>query len=245
MKISVIIPTLNEAGEIRQILQGLRHQDRTCEVIVVDGGSSDGCCDEARSAGARVLSSPCGRGQQLAAGAAQSSGDILLFLHADTQLPPGGLQAIRNCLEDPEVLGGNFRVVFDGETDFAAWLTGFYAWFRRRGLYYGDSAIFVRRSSYEALGGIRPIALMEDYDFSRRLEAAGETACIDTHPVETSSRRFEGRRPIAIVGGWILIHALFHLRVSPGLLARLYNSARRRHMAGRTAPASLRQGNGT
>ena len=228
MKISVIIPTLNEAGEIRQILLGLRHQDPTCEVIVVDGGSRDGTCEEARSAGARVFSSPPGRGQQLAFGAAHASGDIQLFLHADTLLPSGGLQAIRNCLKDPEILGGNFRVVFDGKTGFAQWLTGFYAWFRGHGLYYGDSAIFVRHSTYKALGGIKPIALMEDYDFSRRLEAAGKTVCIDSPAVETSSRRFEGRRPIAIVAGWVLIHALFHLRVPPGLLARLYNSARRR-----------------
>ncbi|MEE8225733.1 MAG: hypothetical protein V3R30_02845, partial [Kiloniellales bacterium] len=88
--------------------------------------------------------------------------------------------------------------------------------------YYGDSGVFVRRDVYDALGGVRPIALMEDFDFTRRLERFGETCCIDEPPLITSSRRFEGRHPIQIVWGWLKIHALFYLNVSPNLLARMY-----------------------
>jgi rSAM/selenodomain-associated transferase 2 len=236
--ISVVIPTLNEAGSLPALLMALRAQDPDCEVIVVDGGSDDATRDLALAQGARVLTSAPGRGQQLESGAAAATGAVLLFLHADTVFPAGGLARIRQTLAAaPEVLGGNFRLLFDGDTRFDRWLTGFYAWFRRRGLYYGDSGIFVRAQAYRALGGIRPIAVMEDYDFSRRLERAGPTCCITEPPLTTSSRRFHGRRPTAIVWGWLKIHALYHLGVGPARLARLYDSERRRHRrAARTDP---------
>ena len=146
----------------------------------------------------------------------------------DTRLARGGLAAIRGALADPAVIGGNFRILFDGADGFSRWLDGFYAWIRRGGLYYGDSAIFLRRAVYRELGGIRPIALMEDFDLSRRMERRGGTVCIAEPPVLSSSRRFAGRRPYAIVIGWLWIHALFYLGVSPERLARLYDSARRR-----------------
>ncbi len=228
LQISIVIPTLNEATRIGSVIHGLRRQDPDCQIIVVDGGSDDGTLQVAERAGAKAVTARRGRGQQLALGAEQCRGDVILFLHADTHLPEGALQAIRKALADPGVVGGNFRTLFDGPTRFAAWLTGFYAWFRSRGLYYGDSAIFVRRYVYRAIGGIKPIALMEDYDFTRRLERAGRTSCIDTPAIETSSRRFEGRRPIAIFVGWLVIHALYHLGLPPRLLARIYDSSRQR-----------------
>lgn len=240
MKISIVIPTLNEAPRIGSVIHALRLQDADCEILVVDGGSTDGTREQAERAGARAYPAPRGRGQQLALGAAQSSGSVILFLHADTLLPDGGLQAIKEHLKNPEIVGGNFRILFTGDTQFAEWLTGFYSRFRRRGLYYGDSAIFVRRCIYDTIGGIKPIALMEDYDFSRRLEGVGKTACIASPAVETSSRRFEGRRPITIVLGWICIHVLFHLGLPPRLLARLYDSSRWRRPQHRTAPDSGR-----
>jgi len=126
------------------------------------------------------------------------------------------------------VVGGNFRLLFDGDDGFSRWLNGFYAAIRRRGFYYGDSGVFVRRPVHDSLGGIRPIALMEDYDFVRRLESAGPTVCIETPPLVTSARRFVGRHPLAIVTGWLAIHALFHLGAPPSWLARLYDSMRRR-----------------
>ena len=241
-KISIVIPTLNEAVRIGSVIRRLRRQDPNCQIVVIDGGSQDGTRELAERAGACAYVAPRGRGQQLALGAKRCSGDIILFLHADTQLPDGGLQAIREALEDPDIVGGNFRTLFDGPTRFAAWLTDFYAWFRSHGLYYGDSAIFVRRRIYDEIGGIRPISLMEDYDLSRRMERAGKSVCIGTPPIETSSRRFEGRRPIAIFGGWILIHALYHLGLPPHLLARLYDSSRQRNpQTGIPSGASHRQ----
>jgi hypothetical protein len=129
---------------------------------------------------------------------------------------------------DPGIPGGNFRLLFDGNDSFSRWLNGFYGWIRKHGFYYGDSAVFVRRTVYHAIGGMRPIALMEDYDFNRRLEKSGRTCCIANPPLVTSARRFQGRHPVRIVWGWVKIHLLFHLGVSPDPLARIYDSARRR-----------------
>jgi rSAM/selenodomain-associated transferase 2 len=222
--ISVVIPTLGERAEIERLLGELARETTAHEVIVVDGGSADGTPEVATRLGVRLLRSARGRGRQLALGARAARGDTLLFLHADSRFPAGGLARIADALAaDDRVGGGNFRVVFDGGTGFDRWLTGFYRWFRARGLYYGDSGVFVRRELYEAIGGIRPIALMEDYDFTRRLERAGATTCISEPPLVTSSRRFVGRRRAAIVFGWLAIHALYHIGVSPDRLARIYD----------------------
>jgi rSAM/selenodomain-associated transferase 2 len=227
--ISVVIPALNEAARIPGLLHALLAGPVSLEVILVDGGSADGTAEAAREAGATlVLSAPRGRGQQLAAGAGAARGEALLFLHADCVFPPGGLAALERLLrERPEVIGGNFRLLFDGNDGFSRWLTGFYALIRRFGFYYGDSGIFVRRPVFEAIGGVRPIALMEDYDLVRRLHRAGPTACVAEPPLVTSSRRFAGRRPAAIVLGWVRLHLLYWLGVDPGRLALLYDSERR------------------
>lgn len=226
VKISVVIPVLNEAERIAWLVHELRTRRDAPEVIVVDGGSTDASAAAAAAAGAKVLEAPRGRGGQLRKGAEAACGEVLLFLHADTRLGAGALSALREALSDPAVAGGNFRILFDGDDRFSRWLEGFYAWFRRRGLYYGDSAIFVRREVYADLGGFRDIALMEDYDFTRRLERHGPTRLIEDPPVTSSSRRFQGRAPLAIVWGWAWIHLLYYLRVRPATLARLYDSER-------------------
>ena len=225
MKISVVIPTLNEAKALTSALDCIDFQAGETEVIVSDGGSTDATVAIATRQRARVICGARGRGQQLRRGAAIASGEAIVFLHADTRLAPGALDAVRKALAEPRVVGGNFRVIFDGPTDFARWLTGFYAWIRRRGFYYGDSVIFVRREVYHALGGIRPIALMEDFEFVRRMERFGLTRCIADPPALTSSRRFSGRRRWRIVLHWGIIHALYALGVAPVTLARIYRSA--------------------
>lgn len=226
--LSVIIPTLNEAGRLPALLQALRQQDVPAEIIVIDGGSDDGTAAVAARLGALVLLSPPGRGRQIAVGAAAARGTVLLFLHADSVLPSGALRRLCDRLNaDPRLVGGNFRLLFDGNDGFSRWLNGFYRWIRAHGFYYGDSAVFARRAVYDAVGGVRPIALMEDYDFVRRLERSGRTCCIDDPPLVTSSRRFRGRHPVAIVWGWIKIHLLYYVGVAPDRLARMYDSDRR------------------
>jgi rSAM/selenodomain-associated transferase 2 len=221
--ISIIIPAVNEEATLPALLSRLATEEGGHEIIVVDGGSADATVRLAREHGARVLTAPPGRGTQICHGVGAASGEILLFLHADSIFPRHGLKRIEETLAArPELIGGNFRLLFDGATPFSRWLIGFYAWIRRIGLYYGDSGIFVRRQAYEALGGIRPIALMEDLDFVRRMERRGKTCCIADPPLVTSSRRFSGRSPWAIVSGWLILHALFYLGVSPVRLAAIY-----------------------
>jgi rSAM/selenodomain-associated transferase 2 len=228
--ISVVIPVLNEAAQLPDLLRALQAEPVSREIIVIDGGSVDGTAEAAGVADATlVTSAPRGRGQQIAAGAAAACGEALLFLHADCVFPPGGLVAVERLLrEQPEVVGGNFRLVFDGEDRFSRWLTGFYALIRRFGFYYGDSGIFVRRTALDTIGGVRPMALMEDYDLVRRLRRAGPSVCVTEPPLVTSSRRFAGRHPAAIVLGWVRIHLLYWLGADPERLALLYDSERRR-----------------
>jgi rSAM/selenodomain-associated transferase 2 len=218
-----VIPTINEADCLAALVEALLREPELTEIVVADGSSTDGTPTLAEGLGARVIGTERGRGRQLRAGADAARGEILLFLHADSGFPAGGLRALCAALDrDPRVLGGNFRVVFDGGSRFARGLTLTYPWLRFFTLYYGDSGIFARRSIYEAIGGIRPIPIMEDYDFVRRLERAGPTCRIEQPSLTTSSRKFEGRRASAIIWGWIVIHVLYWLGVSPERLARLY-----------------------
>jgi rSAM/selenodomain-associated transferase 2 len=223
--ISIIIPTLNEERSLPHLFDAISRQRAAHEVIVVDGGSRDRTLEVARERGARTLVSPPGRGTGIDIGAEASHGEVLFFLHADSTLPPVALARIDEALStDSKIIGGNFRLVFDGDTGFSRWLTVFCALIRMLGFYYGDSGIFVRRSVYQALGGFRPIPVMEDWDFVRRLERFGRTCCIKDPPLVTSSRRFEGRHPLAIICGLVRIHALFFLGASPERLAEIYKT---------------------
>ena len=221
--ISIIIPTLDEEHSLPPLLDAIRQQGATHEVIVVDGGSRDRTLDMARSSGVQTLACRSGRGTGISIGAEASHGDVLFFLHADSTLPARALDRINEVLAtSANIIGGNFRLVFDGDTNFSRRLTRFCAWIRLFGFYYGDSGIFVRRSVYKAIGGFRPIPVMEDWDFVRRLERFGPTCCIEDPPLITSSRRFTGRHPFAIIYGLVGIHVLFWFGVSPDRLVEIY-----------------------
>ncbi|MGO1117747.1 TIGR04283 family arsenosugar biosynthesis glycosyltransferase [Rhodovibrionaceae bacterium A322] len=226
--ISIIIPTLNEAANLPALLTALQRSHVDKEILVIDGGSQDSTTKIAADLGAKVLTSAPGRGRQLVTGAEAATGDILWFLHADSQVKTEALEALQQEMaKQPEACGGNFRLLFDGQDSFSRWLDGFYARIRSKGVYYGDSGIFVRREVYQAMGGLKPLALMEDYDFNRRLERYGQTLLIQSPALVTSSRRFQGRKKWRIISQWIWMHALFHLGVPDSWLARLYNSSRR------------------
>jgi rSAM/selenodomain-associated transferase 2 len=225
LSISVVIPTWCEATDIRAAVasaQGLGD-----EVIVADGGSRDATVIIAAEAGARVVHAPKGRGAQLAAGAEAAKGDVLLFLHADARLPPSARQSIEAALAPQQVAGGNFYLVYEGRT-FAARLFTWANHVRREWLqiYYGDSALFVRRTVYEALGGFRPLPVFEDYDFVRRLERDHETAYVRNTAVHASARRFE-QEPLRTLFIWTAMQVLFSVGVSANTLSRLYADIRR------------------
>ncbi len=224
MKVSVIIPTWNEAASIKEAIAAAHSV--ADEIIVADAGSPDGTRRLAAEAGAIVVASSKGRGRQLAAGAMAASGDVLLFLHADVRLAPGARAAIDRAFSSDLVVGGNFYLRFDGAT-FAARLFTLANHLRRRLLriYYGDSAIFVRASAYASLGGFGALPIFEDYEFVRRLERSGRTAYVRDVVAVASARRFEAA-PMRTLLVWTALQVMFSLGVSPDRLSRFYSDAR-------------------
>jgi rSAM/selenodomain-associated transferase 2 len=223
--ISVVVPVLDEAGELPALLDHLASLGGPIEVVVADGGSRDGTAGlaERHPLGPLVVRAPRGRARQLNAGAAAASGEVLVFLHADTRLPPDALRRLRRAPRS--VAGGNFSLRFDGGDRFSRVLGAWYAVQRRAGVYYGDSAIWARRTAFDALGGFRALPVMEDYDFARRLERHGRTACL-RGPAVTSSRRWRALGVRRTVFAWVAIRWLYVLGVSPERLARLYSRVR-------------------
>ena len=188
MRISVVIPTLNESEQIADTIASVP-TDENVEVIVADGDSEDDTAARATAAGARVIEAPRGRGPQMNAGAQEATGDVLLFLHADTRLPFDALASIRRVLSRrTRVVGGAFRFRTDGRGFFYAFsrigvnLRSFFF-----GLPFGDQAIFVRRADFEALSGYRDLKACEDLDLVRRLKRRGRVVLL--RPFATSSSR--------------------------------------------------------
>lgn len=231
--ISVITPCLNEAENLGNRRRELGRQGVAWEWIVVDGGSEDATVEVARSLGACVVHAPRGRGTQLNAGAREARGDILLFLHADTEMPPDGLRAVRRLMSDAQIWGGNFRIRFSGDHWESRALEVIYR-IRQRllGVYYGDSTIFVRRDIFWQLGGFPDQKIMEDHDFVRRLERAGRTQQLDQFVI-SSDRRYRGK-----LGRWLFRWAsvllLYRLGVPADRLAVFYPTHK---IDGRSRPA--------
>jgi rSAM/selenodomain-associated transferase 2 len=224
--LSVIIPALNEALAIGQTLTAVSRQADDLEVIVVDGGSSDATVEIAQRMGATVLRSECGRGVQLHAGAAASSGNVLWFVHADTRPSPEGSRRIHEALAIPGVVGGSFAVTFDGASFGARMMNRGSPFMQRLGFCYGDSGIFVPRPVYERIGGFRPHPLFEDLDFLQRLKRVGRFVHLP-EKIETSSRRFEGRSFALTCAQWSGMQMLYWAGVPPERLARMYLPIRR------------------
>lgn len=218
--ISIIIPALNEAESIGETIARLGGF-RNAEIIVADGGSSDETVRIAKSLGAVVISSPRGRGTQLAAGAREAKSDVLWFLHADTLAPDDATGRIFEALTDANVAGGNCTILFKGDSFWPRFLTWLYPKLRFLGLRYGDSAFFARRSAYEKIGGFRDYPIFEDLDFIRRLRTAGKLKTVPA-VVETSSRRFERKSFVLVFLRWTILQVLFWLGVSPEKLVRIY-----------------------
>jgi rSAM/selenodomain-associated transferase 2 len=188
VKLAVVIAALDEAERVAASVRSARAPD--VEVIVVDGGSRDATAERARAAGARVLEAPPGRARQLQAGARASGGDAVVFLHADTCLPPGFDAAVRAALADPRVAGGSFALRFDVRTPGLRAIE-WGAELRRRlfDLPYGDQALFVRRVVLVEIGGVPDAPLLEDLDLVRAVRRHGRLARLP-QPVTSSARRY-------------------------------------------------------
>ena len=218
--VSIIIPTLNEEDAIAPTLRQARRQEGPVEILVADGGSTDDTRSVAQARGATVLQAPRGRAPQMNHGADCSSGDILLFLHADTRLPPNGLSRIRRALAAPDAIAGTFRLRFDDPTPllrFYAWCTR-WPWIR---LCFGDRGQFVERSAFEAVGGFPDWPLFEDLELAARLQGHGRFRFLDA-AVTTSARRFRRHGPLRqqLLNLYLWGHYLWG--TDPDRLASLY-----------------------
>lgn len=223
MKISVIIPTLDEAQYIERTLLSVQLQDEPMEIIVVDGGSTDGTPEYA-ALHARVLKAQRGRAAQMNAGARLATGDVLFFLHADTHLPPDALRATRRALSDDRVEAGTFRLAFDRRTPLLKVyaLATHLPWIR---LAFGDRGLFVRHDVFEAVGGYPGWPLFEDLELARRLHARGGFRFLHQQVI-TSARRFMHRGTLTQQLHNLRLWAHYMAGTPPHRLQHLYGPVR-------------------
>lgn len=190
-KLSVVIPVLNEAGQLNQFFKNLKvFKDENVEIIFVDGGSEDNTASLIEDAGFNLIRAPKGRGNQLSKGAENAKGDYLLFLHADSYFKQSPVDSISAILNDHQI--GAFRLKFQPTSlilDFIAWGSNWRV--KHRKIAFGDQGIFMHKSFYYEMGGIDNIALMEDYAWSLKVKNAGYSYQLASHPIYTSSRRFK------------------------------------------------------
>ena len=221
--ISVIIPTLNEEDNIRRCIEDVLTEGCDCEIIVADGGSTDKTAKLAMSyPGVSFIQSQRGRGIQMNMGASAASGDILLFLHADTMLERGWAAEMFSVLEDNSISGGAFTLGVQSQL----WKYRLVeAWVKLRCrlclLPYGDQAIFVRKSAFDIIGGYKSIPLMEDVDLIEKLKKLGTIVILNKKAI-TSERRWSKKGLIKTAAMNQLIMLLYRIGVNPGRLERMY-----------------------
>ena len=228
MTISAIIPVLNERECLPACIDSVRVSIPGADIIVVDGGSRDGSREWlAEQEDVRLLDSAPGKGLQQNAGARVASGDVLLFLHADSELPPDAGGKLRAIMANPALSGGAFHVRFAERRPFSllvlAWLMNVRLHLLRR--CFGDQALFVRRSVFEQINGFPDWPLFEDYELVRRFKRIGRFGIIPS-PVTISARRFLKNgvwRTAALV---MVLQAGFYLGVSPERLKRWFADIR-------------------
>jgi len=227
MRLSIIMPVLNEEAiieaQLMRLVQQCTHQNY--ELLIVDGGSTDRTVAIAREYG-QVLNAPRGRARQMNAGAAAANGDVLLFLHADTELPDNVFCAIEEALAAPEVVAGAFRLCFNCDRlpyKMVAFMTNWRS--QTFTVFTGDQAYFIRKTSFQAVGGYPDQPLMEDLEIIARLRRIG-TVLLVPHYVKTSARRHEKIGLFRSVLFMWYLRTLYKFGISPGRLQLMYGNVR-------------------
>jgi rSAM/selenodomain-associated transferase 2 len=223
--VSIIIPALNEASLIGSAIDSAMAAD-PLEIIVVDGGSTDGTQDLIRRRPCIVLDCQPGRAIQQNLGARHARGDVLLFLHADSKVDPSAVKQLEQALRNSHIISGAFRQVIDAPQPIYGWIArGNSLRVQLLGLPYGDQGIFVRRRTFEELGGFPEVTLMEDVLLSKALRRIARPILLPG-PVYVSPRRWQRRGPVRqTLRNWSLLGALF-LGVHPSRLAPHYDNYR-------------------
>jgi rSAM/selenodomain-associated transferase 2 len=222
MSLSIVVPMLNEAAGIADALRALRDLD--AEIVAVDGGSSDKTVTCATPHADLLLEAPRGRARQMNAGAAAAKGEILLFLHADTRLPPAADQLIKQSMASG-ALWGRFDVEIAGNSAWFPVIATMMNWRSRlTGIATGDQAIFVKRSAFEQIGGFPDQPLMEDIVLSQRLKQLGRPACL-RQKVRTAGRRWEKHGILRTIFTMWWLRLRFFFGADPKQLAIEYGYA--------------------
>jgi rSAM/selenodomain-associated transferase 2 len=226
LALSIVVPMLNEQASIAATLNALRSGAPDAEIIVVDGGSDDLSQNVARTRCNLLLEAKRGRANQLNAGAARASGEVLAFVHADTIVPRSFAADIASAMSNPAFAGGRFDLRLDDAAlpyRLIGWLINFRSRMSRTGT--GDQAIFVRREVFERLGGFPDLEICEDLDFARKLKRAGAVACLRSQVV-TSARRWQRAGLARTVLRMWTIRLAYLAGVSPSRLCRWYADVR-------------------
>lgn len=222
MHVAIVVPVLNEAPRLPGLLTRLAADFPDCPVTVVDGGSTDGSLGLVRRP-AQLVTSVRGRARQLNAGAAATDADVLWFHHADTRVEPAALPLLRAALADARVVAGGCRLAFDRSTvplRYVAATSNVRA--RRLHWVFGDQALFVRRSAFDAVGGFPDLPLMEDLEISRRLARLGRMVLLSARST-ASARRFDEHGTLRLLARMQWLKAAYLAGVDPGRLAAVYD----------------------
>jgi rSAM/selenodomain-associated transferase 2 len=222
MQFSVIVPVFNEASLIRSFLQHLHERAPGAEIIVADGGSSDGTVELATGFCDQLVRSEPNRAMQMNAGARAACGDVLWFVHVDAEVPQGCLDEIDCIMDDPKVVGGYFRIRLPRSlvyrlTDTFAHYAGIFLRMRC-----GDHGIFCRRTVFVDIGGFPEVPLMEDVEFLRRLHRCGRVKYSERR-ILVSPRRYESVGSVRLTLAHGVIATLYIFGVPLSVLARIYN----------------------
>lgn len=229
--VSIVIPTYNEESCMPAMLARLKGVRGDFEVLVADGNSTDRTreivCREASDypRRLRLVETVRNRAVQSNCAAQEACGDSFLFLYADVLVPLNAVEAIESSFKNPSIIGGNFQILFEGNSSVTRFFNWCYRVRRPFGIYYGDSGLFVRRWIFEQLGGFKQIPIMDDYEFVRRMERTGRTVCLES-ALLASDRRWRVQGLFPTLFSWVWIQSLYSLGVSAEHLARWYAPVR-------------------